>query len=444
MKNVRNQTLSLKLAAASAASALLLVSQAVAQQGAQQVDREQATAEFRQLDANNDRQLNFDEIKPRLESANLDNQWDEQRLLTRFDQDDSDALNQQEYIRFLSDVGQKERSEKVVQSREQVGERQVLVQPQQQQIEVDPKAPTVEVDQAEPQVAVRQQPAQVRVDPADPKVSVDQKEPKVVVRQAEPQVTVNVPEPEVEVIQREPDVNVQTGKPDVEVQQQEPKVAVTQGDPKVNVQQRAPDVSVQSARPKVVMDGKEQARVAVRDDQNAQVQVDEAQPSVEVGRGDPDVQIDSSGGGADVDVRQTRQGEQRQMQIAAIDRGEQQRTMQQTREPAGDPLDRVRITSLEGTQVLNREGQELGTVEDVVLSRQGNNPGIVITVGGILGIGGEDILIPLDQVALNNGRLIWETTMSTSQMRNSRFSKADYTPISRQDHETVGDLKQAR
>lgn len=58
----------------------------------------------------------------------------------------------------------------------------------------------------------------------------------------------------------------------------------------------------------------------------------------------------------------------------------------------------MRADKLIGTSVYNTEGQEVGSVEDIVFDQDGKIVGVVLKVGGLLGIGGKSVGIKWNEV----------------------------------------------
>ncbi len=58
----------------------------------------------------------------------------------------------------------------------------------------------------------------------------------------------------------------------------------------------------------------------------------------------------------------------------------------------------MRADKLIGTLVYNAEGQEVGSVQDIVFDKDGKIVGVVLKVGGLLGIGGKSVGIKWDEV----------------------------------------------
>ncbi|GAB2799658.1 hypothetical protein GCM10027040_28740 [Halomonas shantousis] len=396
--------LSLQLATLGAASTFLLVSAAHAQ--SETADR--AATEFQRLDQNTNQLLEWEELRPRLETAQIQSSRDE--ILGEYDQDDDQALNQEEYQRLLVFIAEQERNG-------DGGEREVVVQSQQPQVVVDSEPPKVNVDPAEPQVSVQQIAPQVRVEPADPSVTVDQRRPKVIVRQPRPEVTVNIPRPEVEVILRDPNVDVETGRPDVSVELQEPQVDVTQGRPDVAVQRPEPEVSVRPAKPRVVVDESDQARVAVADQDQAQVQVEQAEADVRVtDNANPEVEVESAEG-AQVRITSAQQ----------------------------QALDAMLVTDVVGADIFTQEGDELGSVERIVVARDTNEPAFVVESGGVLGFGADRVVVPLNEVRLNaDNQLVWATGMTLDQMSQEGYQAQNYNEVSPQEYDNLGQLRNAQ
>lgn len=385
--------LSISLTSLGVASTFILVSAAQAQTDV----ANRAEAEFKELDQNSDQVLDWNELSPRLEESQV--QGGREEILGEYDQDNDQALDQEEYQRLLVFITEQERD----------GEGEVVVQAQQPRVAVESEPPEVNVDPAEPQVSVQQISPNVRVEPAGPDVTVDQKRPTVIVRQPRPEVTVNIPKPEVEVILRDPDVDVETGRPDVSVELQQPRVSVSQGQPEVDVQRSEPDVSVQPAKPRVVVDEEGEAQVSVQDEGEAQVQVEEAQADVEVANNaEPNVEVESAEG-ARVRITQAQQ----------------------------QALDNVQVDTILDSMILSQEGDELGSVELIVIERSTNNPGFVVESDE------KRVVIPLNEVRVNDDdQLVWASNNTLEQM--SDYQSQNYTEVSSQDVDTLGQLRTAQ
>jgi sporulation protein YlmC with PRC-barrel domain len=61
----------------------------------------------------------------------------------------------------------------------------------------------------------------------------------------------------------------------------------------------------------------------------------------------------------------------------------------------------MRADKLIGTSVYNTEGEEVGSVQDIVFDQDGKIVGVVLKVGGVLGIGGKSVGIKWDEVQIS-------------------------------------------
>ena len=60
----------------------------------------------------------------------------------------------------------------------------------------------------------------------------------------------------------------------------------------------------------------------------------------------------------------------------------------------------IEASRVEGTEVYNRAGERLGTVEDLVIGKQdGQVKYAIMAFGGFLGIGERQVAYPLDQIS---------------------------------------------
>ena len=60
---------------------------------------------------------------------------------------------------------------------------------------------------------------------------------------------------------------------------------------------------------------------------------------------------------------------------------------------------------LQGMDVLGTNGDEIGTLKDIVAKRDARQICAVISVGGILGVGAKEIVVPLDELRLKGDQL---------------------------------------
>jgi sporulation protein YlmC with PRC-barrel domain len=260
------------------------------------------------------------------------------------------------------------------------------------QIQIQQPAPTIQVEQASPQVLVQQ---------PEPQVTVRQRQPEIIVRQPPPTVTVDIPQPEIIVRMPDPEVNVSQQQPEVQVVQPEPQVQV--------VQQEQPQVQVQPAQPQVqlqqAVDAQPNVEV-VEGSQQPQIRYERAEPRVVVNQpeGQPQIRVEEAQGQAGQEQQAQRQD------LAAA--GPQQQEQAEPGANQGTAAGAGAFAGVRGEELMDKPvygagGEEIGDVENVVVSRQDRAGALVVGVGGFLGIGERQIAIPLDQVRMGpDGRLV--------------------------------------
>jgi hypothetical protein len=59
-----------------------------------------------------------------------------------------------------------------------------------------------------------------------------------------------------------------------------------------------------------------------------------------------------------------------------------------------------------GQPVYNDKDEKIGTVEDVIITRERTVPYAIVGAGGFLGIGSRDVAIPTGQFRMTNDRLV--------------------------------------
>jgi sporulation protein YlmC with PRC-barrel domain len=76
----------------------------------------------------------------------------------------------------------------------------------------------------------------------------------------------------------------------------------------------------------------------------------------------------------------------------------------------------MRADKLIGTSVYNTEGQEVGSVEDIVFDQEGKIVGVVLKVGGMLGIGGKSVGIKWNEVQVSPTEEVMTIMYSQDQL----------------------------
>lgn len=280
---------------------------------------------------------------------------------------------------------------------------EVNVQEQAANVDVLQPAPTVEVTQAQPRVAVQQPEPEVAVQQRQPEVRVQQPEPEVSVRQPEPQVEVQQPEAQVAIEQPAPQVAMNVPPPEVEVQQAEPQVSVEQVQPEVSVEQPEPEVRVEQAE--------------------ANIDVQTEEPRIIVNKAEPEVVVERV---SEPELRTSEATPPAPAQVASnTGANEPAVTTDTSPMTAAVPFD-----DIEGEDVYNRNGNEIGQISEVVMEQASGSLFVVVTAGGFLGIGNTEIVFPYERVSLQDNRVVIDTSMSQGQLEERQdYEESRYVEV---------------
>ena len=153
----------------------------------------------------------------------------------------------------------------------------------------------------------------------------------------------------------------------------------------------------------------------------------QAEPKVQVEQAQPRVVVEQAKEAAQVNVeRQAVNRGPSEPRAGASDHAGQASPAAAAAQPrprdwnAGTPVKvgGVNLDDLIGRDVVNLRGNEVGEVEDVVVSRQdGKVLFAVISVGGFLGIGDKDIALPMDQLRVDKDRVLLMSEQSERQLK---------------------------
>jgi hypothetical protein len=196
------------------------------------------------------------------------------------------------------------------------------------------------------------------------------------------------------------DVRVKEAPADIKVQQDEPDVTVRQPAPDVSITQPEPKVQIQTPEPNV--------------------QVEEAEPNVQVtSPGEPEVQVIQTEEPT-VRYERTESEQPGQAQIQQQGQGQQQ-------------LMSMTADEIKGKNVQSEQGQDMGSVDKIVKD-QSNRIHAVISVGGVLGIGAEEIALPLEQLRVQGDQLVAPISGDEEQLgQRYAYQEDRYTEVEQTD-----------
>ena len=83
---------------------------------------------------------------------------------------------------------------------------------------------------------------------------------------------------------------------------------------------------------------------------------------------------------------------------------------------ADSELLNLKAGEIAGREVYNSEGKELGKVDMIGRDRTTGNLSAIISVGGFLGFGGSKVAMPIEQLALQDNKLVASTPMSKKEL----------------------------
>jgi sporulation protein YlmC with PRC-barrel domain len=68
------------------------------------------------------------------------------------------------------------------------------------------------------------------------------------------------------------------------------------------------------------------------------------------------------------------------------------------------------VDQIEDMDVYTSDGEEVGEVEEVLGTTQGEATALALEVGGFLGIGEREVVVPIDQLAMQEDRIVLDMT----------------------------------
>jgi hypothetical protein len=283
---------------------------------------------------------------------------------------------------------------------------QVVVDQQDATVDVIVPDPDVNVSQGAPVVTVEQPQPEITVVVPEPNVRVQQQAPIITVEQGQPQITVLIPEPVVTVVVPKPEVDVNTGEPIVNLEQPAPVVRFVRPEPKITIRESEPRITVEQSEANVNVDAADKAAISVQQNE-AEVNVEQADGAnvvVKEATGQPEVRV-VDGGDAVIDIEQAQAlvvTEEFNADEAGM-MGEADLTNYQAK-VRDLPLFNMNTDELVGRSVATESGVDVGEIDFIGV--RGNTLVAIIGVGGFLGMGENEVAVPLDKLYVRGDEVI--------------------------------------
>jgi hypothetical protein len=232
------------------------------------------------------------------------------------------------------------------------------------------------------------------------------------------QITVQQPPAQVQVRQGQPEIFVHQPAPHIVVEIPQPQITVRMPQVQAQVKQEAPQVQVVQPQPKVQVAQPEQSQVQVQSQGQPQIRYDMEQPKVEVrqAEGQPTVRFEQMQAGT-TDQTSTTVATTQQKNLTTTDQNKVTVASKSNR-LASD----IQASKLINTTVYSVANENIGDIKDVVIGRDGKVYGVIIGVGGFLGLGEKDVLVPLDRIEVvrdDNNNLRYVITVSRQELEGA-------------------------
>jgi putative membrane protein len=116
--------------------------------------------------------------------------------------------------------------------------------------------------------------------------------------------------------------------------------------------------------------------------------------------------------------------------VAAGDAEQQPDPSMAADEPTEGEQGFVSLEEVLGSSVVNENGEEVGTIEDLVIKDEVHYA--VLSVGGFLGLGEKDVAIPLDELKLGEDESYLMSTETEGQLEElPEYEATQYQPYQR-------------
>ncbi|MEX0619201.1 MAG: PRC-barrel domain-containing protein [Pseudohongiellaceae bacterium] len=97
-----------------------------------------------------------------------------------------------------------------------------------------------------------------------------------------------------------------------------------------------------------------------------------------------------------------------------------------------DEMARNQPEQLEGMEIQNAQGEEVGEIEQIVRRISDGEIYAVVTSGGFAGIGEDRSAVPLSELQHDGDRIVYRVADPTQQLEQQRFEESEFEPVAQQ------------
>ena len=131
-------------------------------------------------------------------------------------------------------------------------------------------------------------------------------------------------------------------------------------------------------------------------------------------------------------VTETEQPDATDTEQRAVTETEQPVVTEAEQQAATEPQQPISIDEVLGSRVVNAAGEEVATIDDLVIDQSGQQYA-VLSVGGFLGIGDRKVAVPLDELQLSEDEVYLMTAATEEQLEQMpEYDEEQFQPYAQQ------------
>jgi sporulation protein YlmC with PRC-barrel domain len=88
-----------------------------------------------------------------------------------------------------------------------------------------------------------------------------------------------------------------------------------------------------------------------------------------------------------------------------------------------------RVEDITGKDLYDQSGKKLGEIDKIVRDNATNQLSAVVDVGGVAGIGGKAVTIPLSAIDMRNGELRAQAVAGPEQLKQHPYDESQFTDV---------------